>query len=151
MEVRPAPAGVRLGFGGREVVASGRLAADGTLEARLDGRRRRASVSWDGTELELEVDGERHRLRLYDPLTAAADQDAGSDRVIAPMPGKIVQVHVKPGERVTRGAPLMVLEAMEMEHTLAAPMDGRVAAVHYRGGDMVEEGVDLVDLDSSLE
>ncbi len=147
IEVRPAAPGVRLGFGGREVAASGRLAADGTLEARLDGRKRRAAVSWEGTELELEVDGERHRLRLYDPLTAAADQEAGGNRVIAPMPGKIVQVHVKPGERVTRGAPLMVLEAMKMEHTLAAPMDGRVAAVHYRSGDMVEEGVDLVDLD----
>ena len=145
--VRPAGEGVRLGFGGQEVLASGRLADDGTLEARLDGRKRRATVLWDGVDLGLEVAGEHHRLRLYDPLAAAADQEAGGNRLIAPMPGKVVQVHVAPGDRVARGDALMALEAMKMEHTMVAPMDGRVAAVHYREHDLVEEGADLIDLE----
>jgi 3-methylcrotonyl-CoA carboxylase alpha subunit len=145
--VRPGAAGVRLGFGDKEVEVSGRLSQDGTLEAELDGRKLRATVLWDGIELGLEVDGERHQLRLYDPLAAAADQEAGSNRLIAPMPGKVVQVHVAPGDRVARGDALMALEAMKMEHTIVAPMDGRVAAVHYRANDLVEEGADLIDLE----
>ena len=63
------------------------------------------------------------------------------------MPGKVVQVHVAPGDRVARGDALMALEAMKMEHTIVAPMDGRVAAVHYRANDLVEEGVDLIDFE----
>jgi 3-methylcrotonyl-CoA carboxylase alpha subunit len=145
--VRPAGQGVLLGFGGHEVLALGRLADDGTLEARLDGRTRRATILWDGVELGLDMAGEHHRLRLYDPLAAAAGQEAGSNRLIAPMPGKVVQVHVAPGDRVARGDALMVLEAMKMEHTMVAPMDGRVAAVHYREDDLVEEGADLIDLE----
>jgi len=145
--VRPGAAGVRLEIGGQEVEASGRLADDGTLVAKLDGRKIRATVHWDGVELGLEVDNERHRLRLHDPLAAAADQEAGSNRLIAPMPGKVVQVHVAPGDRVARGDALMALEAMKMEHTIVAPRDGLVAAVHYRANDLVEEGVDLMDLD----
>ncbi len=146
--VRPAGEGVRLGLGGREILASGRLGEGGALEARLDGRTRRATVVWDGVALGLDVAGERHRLRLYDPLAAAANQEAGSNRLIAPMPGKVVQLHVAPGDRVARGDALMALEAMKMEHTIIAPMDGRVAAVHYRENDLVEEGADLIDLES---
>jgi 3-methylcrotonyl-CoA carboxylase alpha subunit len=145
--VRPGAAGVRLGFGDKEVEASGRLTDDGALDARLDGRKLRATVHWDGVELGLEVDNERHRVRLHDPLAAAADQEAGSNRLIAPMPGKVVQVYVAPGDRVARGDALMALEAMKMEHTIVAPMDGLVAAVHYRVNDLVEEGVDLMDLE----
>ncbi len=145
--VRPGAAGVRLGFGDKEVEASGRLADDGALDARLDGRKLSATVHWDGVELGLEVNNERHRVRLHDPLAAAADQEAGSNRLIAPMPGKVVKVYVAPGDRVARGDALMALEAMKMEHTIVAPMDGLVAAVHYRVNDLVEEGVDLMDLE----
>jgi 3-methylcrotonyl-CoA carboxylase alpha subunit len=99
-------------------------------------------------ELGLQLSGEHHRLRLHDPLAAASDQEAGGNRVIAPMPGKVVQVHVAPGDRVARGDALLALEAMKMEHTIVAPMDGRVAAIHYREGDLVEEGADLIDLES---
>jgi 3-methylcrotonyl-CoA carboxylase alpha subunit len=145
--VRPGAEGMRLGIGDQEVEASGRLSQDGTLKAELDGRKLRATVHWDGVELGLEVYDERHRVRLHDPLAVAADQEAGSNRLIAPMPGRVVQVYVAPGDRVARGDALMVLEAMKMEHTIVAPMDGLVAAVHYRANDLVEEGVDLMDLE----
>ena len=65
----------------------------------------------------------------------------------APMSGMVVAVLVEAGANVARGAPLMVLEAMKMEHTVAAPAAGRIAAVHFRVGDRVQEGVDLVDVD----
>jgi len=60
------------------------------------------------------------------------------------MPGRIVAVKVEAGTRVARGAPILVLEAMKMEHTIAAPADGVVDAIRYRVGDQVEEGVELV-------
>jgi 3-methylcrotonyl-CoA carboxylase alpha subunit len=145
--VHPGPESVRLGLGDKEVMAAGRLTSDGVLDASLDGRAVSAKFRWHGVDLELEVAGERHRLRLHDPLAAGTGQEAGSNRLIAPMPGKVVQVHVAPGDRVARGDALMALEAMKMEHTIVAPVDGLVAAVHYRADDLVEEGVDLLDLE----
>jgi 3-methylcrotonyl-CoA carboxylase alpha subunit len=47
---------------------------------------------------------------------------------------------------VARGAPLLVLEAMKMEHTIVAPAAGTVSAVHYRERDQVREGAELIDL-----
>ena len=62
------------------------------------------------------------------------------------MPGRVVQVMVSAGDAVRQGQPMMVVEAMKMEHTIAAPRDGAVAAVHYAPGDLVEEGAELIAL-----
>ena len=56
---------------------------------------------------------------------------------------------VKAGEAVTRGKPLVTLEAMKMEHTLTAPFDGQVTEVSAAAGDQVSEGVVLVRLERS--
>ena len=48
---------------------------------------------------------------------------------------------------MSRGAPLLVLEAMKMEHTIAAPGDGEVTELHYAAGELVEEGAELLTLD----
>jgi 3-methylcrotonyl-CoA carboxylase alpha subunit len=68
---------------------------------------------------------------------------------MAPMSGTVVAVMVKAGDKVEKGAPLIVLEAMKMEHTIAAPSAGIVAAVHFAVGDRVAEGADLVDVDDA--
>jgi 3-methylcrotonyl-CoA carboxylase alpha subunit len=60
------------------------------------------------------------------------------------MPGRLVAVHVAAGDRVARGATLVVLEAMKMEHAITAPADGVIAAVPFAVGDQVEDGADLV-------
>ena len=86
-------------------------------------------------------------MRLHDPLAAGGAAEAGGGRLTAPMPGKVIQVHVAPGRAVARGAPLLVLEAMKMEHTIAAPGDGEVMEVHYAAGELVEEGAELLSLD----
>ena len=56
---------------------------------------------------------------------------------------------VAAGDRVSAGAPLLVLEAMKMEHTVAAPADGRIAALYVAAGDQVEEGIVLLDFERS--
>jgi len=91
--------------------------------------------------------GEQHRLTLVDPLAHAGEEEAHGGHLTAPMSGTVVAVLVKPGDRVGKGAPLMILEAMKMEHTIAAPNAGVVAAVKFRAGDRVKEGEDLVDID----
>ncbi|NDP43719.1 MAG: acetyl-CoA carboxylase biotin carboxyl carrier protein subunit, partial [Aromatoleum sp.] len=67
----------------------------------------------------------------------------------APMSGTVVAVLVTAGDRVAKGAALMILEAMKMEHTITAPAAGTVATVNYRAGDRVQEGADLVDIDDA--
>jgi 3-methylcrotonyl-CoA carboxylase alpha subunit len=92
------------------------------------------------------LDGESWRLAEIDPLAPPAGIDAAAGRLSAPMPGRVTRLFVEPGDRIGRGEPLVVIEAMKMEHTLAAPADGVVAAVRCAVGDLVEEGAELIAL-----
>jgi len=65
---------------------------------------------------------------------------------MAPMSGTIIAVNVKAGEHVARGATLLVLEAMKMEHSISAPADAVVEQVFFAAGDQVKEGAELVSL-----
>jgi acetyl/propionyl-CoA carboxylase alpha subunit len=82
--------------------------------------------------------GETFVLRPFDPFESAESAAEAADRVTTPMPGKIVQILVKAGEKVKRGQPLAVLEAMKMEHTLSAPADATVEEVSVSPGDQVK-------------
>ncbi len=73
--------------------------------------------------------------------------DAGS--LLAPMPGRIVATLVAAGTQVKRGTPLVVLEAMKMEHTLQAPADGTVKGYRAKAGDQVGDGAVLVDFEAA--
>jgi 3-methylcrotonyl-CoA carboxylase alpha subunit len=55
---------------------------------------------------------------------------------------------VKPGDQVSKGAPLVVLEAMKMEHVIKAPTDGTIEKVFFKVGDTVAEGKALLQLDT---
>ncbi|MBV9062040.1 MAG: hypothetical protein JOY77_03815, partial [Alphaproteobacteria bacterium] len=120
---------------------------DGSLEM-MDAK---AAVSPHGNAVRMKSGdiavferGETWVLSLYDPFAAADEQGSSADRVTAPMPGKVIQVLVRPGETVKRGAPLAVLEAMKMEHTLAASADALIATVDVSPGDQVNEGAVIV-------
>jgi 3-methylcrotonyl-CoA carboxylase alpha subunit len=88
-------------------------------------------------------------LSVVDPLAHAGLEEAHGGHLMAPMSGTVVAVMVKAGDKVARGAPLMILEAMKMEHAIAAPAAGTVMAVNYRAGDRVSEGADLVEIDDA--
>jgi 3-methylcrotonyl-CoA carboxylase alpha subunit len=62
------------------------------------------------------------------------------------MPGKVVSFSVKAGDKVSKGQPLAVMEAMKMEHTIAAPADGVVSELMFAPGDQVTEGSELLRL-----
>jgi 3-methylcrotonyl-CoA carboxylase alpha subunit len=65
----------------------------------------------------------------------------------APMPGKVIKVNAAPGQRVTKGEEVLVVEAMKMENAIRAPRDGTVKSVAVRVGDMVAPGSVLVELE----
>src|SRR5512135_431673 len=106
-----------------------------------------AKVAANGDVRDVFVAGEHARLTRIDPLAHAGETDEHGGRLTAPMSGTVVAVFVKAGDEVDRGAPLVVLEAMKMEHTIAAPAKGRIVAVNFGVGDRVAEGADLVDVD----
>ena len=110
----------------------------------LDGIRVEASVLADGGAVTVMRRGETFVFTLCDPLAADTDVADGAGAVIAPMTGKVTKVWAEPGVSVRRGDPLIALEAMKMEHTLAAPGDLEVAEVHARAGDQVDGGTVLV-------
>lgn len=129
---------------GGSVKARGEMLANGDLLADLDGVRLRATLVRQGNELIILTQGESHRLTMYNPLTQGMEDEVNTGSLAAPMPGAVVQVLVEPGQAVKAGNPLMILEAMKMEHTVTAPYAGTVAAVHYRAGEQVQEGVELL-------
>jgi 3-methylcrotonyl-CoA carboxylase alpha subunit len=88
--------------------------------------------------------GHVHRINIFDVLAAAEVDDAGTGGVVAPLPGKVVAVLTEAGASVDKGTPLMIVEAMKMEHTITAPADGVVDEIHFEIGDSVDEGTVLV-------
>ena len=105
----------------------------------------------DGIDYTLFADGASRRLRLIDPLDVTQYEAVATDdaSVRSPLPGKIIDLRVKAGDTVSKGQPLLVLEAMKMEHTLTAPADGRIKSVRYAVGEQVAEGADLVEFEES--
>jgi 3-methylcrotonyl-CoA carboxylase alpha subunit len=138
--------GVELVFDAETVTGRAELLPHGVLQIEIDGARSRVGVVRHGSELVILDGGTTHRLAYVDPHQAAADEELLGGRIVAPMPGKVVQLLTEAGARVRRGQALLILEAMKMEHTIAAPGDGVVEAVKYRVGDLVEEGAELLVL-----
>jgi 3-methylcrotonyl-CoA carboxylase alpha subunit len=139
---------IEVSEGDRAVEAG--FARDGDrLMVDVGGARFGASVIAAGEDRFVFAAGVRRRLRLVDPLAHAGEEEPHGGHMTAPMSGTVVAVMVKAGDKVAKGAPLIVLEAMKMEHTIAAPSEGIVAAVHFAVGDRVAEGADLVDVDDA--
>jgi 3-methylcrotonyl-CoA carboxylase alpha subunit len=120
---------------------------DPSFEVEIAGRIERLTVVESGRDLELFRGGRYVRLsvaRTEDALQAITQEDAGS--LLTPLPGTVVAVHVSPGERVARGAPLLTIEAMKMEHTVTAPYEGTIEHLPFGVGDRVAAGAMLAQL-----
>ena len=140
-----------LGDGARQAAAE--PLTGGRLAVALDGVRRSVRLVANDGAITVFVGGNSYVFEAVDPLAPPADAVLGPERLVAPMPGRVVQLFVGVGDPVRRGQPLVVVEAMKMEHTIVAPRGGRVAAVHYAPGDPVEEGAELIalaDIDDAL-
>lgn len=133
---------------GGPMAVRGEATGDGAVLADLDGVRVRAGVVRVGETLDILCNGASHRLRVHDPVAATLPAEGGGGGLTAPMPGTIIAVLVETGEPVRRGAPLLVMEAMKMEHTITAEADGVVDVIRYAVGDQVQEGAELLVLET---
>ena len=88
--------------------------------------------------------GQHWPLSWRDPIAHAGEAEVEGGRLTAPMPGKIVALLVAAGAQVEQGTPLLIMEAMKMEHTINAPAKGTVAELLYAVGDQVAEGAQLL-------
>ena len=109
-----------------------------------DGRTCLAHAAKVGDVWWVHLNGRTYKWERIEPGSSGAEDEGG---LVAPMPGKVLEVLVAQGDVVEAGTPLMVLEAMKMEHRIVAAADGTVVAVHYEAGDQVAQGAVLLDLE----
>ena len=114
------------------------------LTLELDGHRIHVLAQRHLDELILFTDIGPISFNVVDPLTVGAQEESGGGHLDSPMPGRIVSTLVNVGDRVEEGQPLIVLEAMKMEHTIAANVAGEVVDIKCEAGDLVDEGVELI-------
>lgn len=117
----------------------------GRLQVRLsDGRTCLAHAAKVGDVWWVHLGGRTFRWERIEPGSSSAEDEGG---LVAPMPGKVLEVLVAEGDVVEAGAPLMVLEAMKMEHRIVASADGTVVSVNFAAGDQVAQGAVLLELE----
>jgi biotin carboxyl carrier protein len=124
-----------------------RVAADGTVlvgETMVAPAADAHVVALDDG-FEVRVAGNAWRLFAANPAWEGHSAAGPSDgQITAPMPGKLLSLHVRAGDTVKAGDRLLVLEAMKMEHRLTAPFDGTVGSVAVEAGQQVAEGALLL-------
>jgi propionyl-CoA carboxylase alpha chain len=118
------------------------------LEA--DGVRTAYDVTVSGLDVDVDWPGGHRALRRVPRFVDPADAVA-SGSLLAPMPGTVVRVAVEAGERVTAGQPVLVLEAMKMQHTVSAPADGVLTQVSVTTGSQVAAGEVLAVVEDGEE
>ena len=117
------------------------------LSVSVDGQALTASVVSSGDSFQIFHGGQHWSLDWSNPIAHAGEQEVGSGRLTAPMPGKIVALLVDAGAQVDKGTPLLIMEAMKMEHTINAPSQGTVTELLYAVGDQVTEGAQLLSFE----
>ena len=123
----------------------------GVFDMCLGDAPERASVAWSGRDLDVTTPRGHLKLQWIDPFAGKVADLAAASRIVAPMPGTVTRILAEAGADLPRGAPLIVLEAMKMEHTLRAPSDGRLKALKCAVGDVVQEGTELADFEPATD
>ncbi len=120
------------------------------LDFEMDGRRSRHRVTSAGSGLYVQLSTGTVSFEVV-PRFELSTARGPMGGLVAPMPGVVLDVRCTLGERVVAGQPLVVLEAMKMEHHVAAPDDGVVAELYVKTGQQVENGAVLLVLDAIEE
>ena len=130
------------------VLASGELNGD-ELYADIDGFRQRITASEHDGQYTLFSAEQALHFSLVQPDLGDADGSGDAGGMTAPMNGTIVTLLAEVGTEVEADAPLLVMEAMKMEHTIRAPAAGKVTEFFYQPGDLVDGGSELVAFEAS--
>jgi 3-methylcrotonyl-CoA carboxylase alpha subunit len=139
--------GYLLDLPGGEALVTAEPAGDNRIIANLDGVRIDATVVRESHALTIFAFGTSHRLER-EQITSVDDEEPGG-LLVSPLPGSVAQVLVETGQKVEKGQPLMIVEAMKMEHTISAPHGGRVAQIYFAPGEQVAEGAQLLAIEET--
>jgi 3-methylcrotonyl-CoA carboxylase alpha subunit len=136
-----------LSIGDREFEFASTMTGDGAFDLTLDGMKSRVVAVVEGHELYLRTRNGRFDLHWVDPFGGETEEQAGEDRIVAPLPGTVVALLAEEGATLEKGAPILTLEVMKMEQTLRAPFAGVLKAIKCKVGDIVQEGVELAEVE----
>jgi 3-methylcrotonyl-CoA carboxylase alpha subunit len=141
------PEGLWLGIG--EHSASASLSAEGEdmFQLQFGTEGARVQIEEDAGQMRIVIGEAEFRLRRRDPLRLSGDAYVAEASLMAPMPGRVIAQLVEAGSTVVKGAPLLILEAMKMEHTICAPANGTLRGFRAAVGEQVREGVELIDFE----
>ena len=131
-------------FAGRTVQLRGELLGD-SLQLDVEGHRQRGTLARTRDGFTLYLPWGACHFREVLPDIGEADGAGANAGLQAPMNGTIVALLAAVGSTVEANTPLLVMEAMKMEHTIRAPVAGTVNAFYYRSGDLVDGGAELLD------
>jgi 3-methylcrotonyl-CoA carboxylase alpha subunit len=145
VQVRYLPVGWQLRLDGQTSSARGRLEGGTNLTLEIDSARSSVTVFRSASTEHVFREGRHHALTQVDPLTITPAVAAGPAGLRSPMPGRVIELIAQAGTEVVKGQPLLVLEAMKIEHTIMAPGPGTLRAFKVAAGEQVSEGAELVD------
>ncbi|WP_284756795.1 acetyl/propionyl/methylcrotonyl-CoA carboxylase subunit alpha [Agrobacterium sp. fls2-241-TYG-188a] len=128
-----------------------RSGAEATICVYLGERRCEATIVKDADDRHVFHSGQSYVVRRLPDLQWESGTQTGSGGLRAPMPGSVIALLAEAGASVKAGDPLLIMEAMKMEHTITAPSDGTLASFHYAVGDQVLAGAELVDFQPAVQ
>ena len=144
MTVRPRAREISVEVAGETFIFAGVTWNDQQLTVILAGKSLKAQIApLTATRFIVLSDSGVFEIGMLNPDHQADGAVATDKQLRAPMPGRVISVLTTIGDTVEGGTPLMILEAMKMEHTIRAPFSGMVESLYYTAGDFVEEGVEL--------
>jgi biotin carboxyl carrier protein len=115
-------------------------------EIRVDGQTHIVPYVVQGATVSFAFGGEIYTAEVTEKGTRPRGKHRDHS-LAAPMPGLVLKILTTTGAVVTKGTPLVILEAMKMEHQIVAPYDGTITAIQCKEGEMVQPGFDLIDLE----
>ena len=145
IEVHYRSRGWELRLDGENSIAWGHLQGGSGLTLEIESGRRFSTVFHTAAAEHVFIGGRHYVLTRIDPLTVTPTAAASPAGLRSPMPGRVIELLAPVGTEVAKGQPLLVLEAMKIEHTIVAPGPGTLRAFKVTAGEQVGEGVELVD------
>jgi 3-methylcrotonyl-CoA carboxylase alpha subunit len=136
-----------LSVGDHSFAFASSAAEAGGYDVTLDGIKSHVVGLIEGQELYLRTRNGRFELHWVDPFGGETEEQAGVDKVVAPLPGTVVALLAEEGAMLEKGAAILTLEVMKMEQTLRAPFAGVLKKIKCKVGDIVQEGVELAELE----
>jgi biotin carboxyl carrier protein len=132
---------------GRRYCVSDEPGPNGARSIFIDDKTIGFAAAVDHNSVLLHFEGRTLRVDIPDPRDALSDLDGGADDIVAPMPGTVVRVARQPGEAVSAGDTVVVIESMKLQMSLAAQRDGTIMTVDAQPNETFEKGAVLARLE----